>query len=92
MLKNKETEQCRELAALQQDLEHRMKIVDDVSAVYFIFILSQAVLPEHVYVFLGSIPESKCYLLACFFIWIFSVSIGNRFASWNFDITNEIWT
>ncbi|CAG4940434.1 unnamed protein product [Colias eurytheme] len=31
MLKNKETEQSRELAALQQDLEHRMKIVDDVN-------------------------------------------------------------
>lgn len=30
MLKNKETEQSRELGALQQDLEHRMKIVDDV--------------------------------------------------------------
>lgn len=30
MLKNKETEQSRELAALQQDLEHRMKIVDEV--------------------------------------------------------------
>ncbi|KAF9408804.1 hypothetical protein HW555_011646 [Spodoptera exigua] len=31
MLKNKETEQSRELAALQQDLEHRMKIVDEVN-------------------------------------------------------------
>ncbi|CAB3225012.1 unnamed protein product [Arctia plantaginis] len=31
MLKNKETEQSRELGALQQDLEHRMKIVDDVN-------------------------------------------------------------
>lgn len=37
MLKNKETEQSRELAALQQDLEHRMKIVDEVrTAIYFI--------------------------------------------------------
>ncbi|KAJ8726905.1 hypothetical protein PYW08_015302 [Mythimna loreyi] len=31
MLKNKETEQSRELAALQQDLEHRMKVVDEVN-------------------------------------------------------------
>ncbi|XP_026326410.1 cingulin-like [Hyposmocoma kahamanoa] len=31
MLKNKETEQSRELSALQQDLEHRMKIVDEVN-------------------------------------------------------------
>ncbi|XP_053599581.1 golgin subfamily A member 4-like isoform X2 [Plodia interpunctella] len=31
MLKNKETEQSRELTALQQDLEHRMKIVDEVN-------------------------------------------------------------
>ncbi|XP_075972771.1 uncharacterized protein LOC142974369 isoform X2 [Anticarsia gemmatalis] len=31
MLKNKETEQSRELATLQQDLEHRMKIVDEVN-------------------------------------------------------------
>lgn len=30
MLKNKETEQSRELSALQQDLEQRMKIVDEV--------------------------------------------------------------
>ncbi|XP_072941662.1 uncharacterized protein [Epargyreus clarus] len=31
LLKNKETEQSRELSTLQQDLEHRMKIVDDVN-------------------------------------------------------------
>ncbi|XP_063635930.1 uncharacterized protein LOC134806556 isoform X2 [Cydia splendana] len=31
MLKNKETEQTRELLALQQDLENRMKIVDEVN-------------------------------------------------------------
>ncbi|KAI5641950.1 MAR-binding filament-like protein 1 [Phthorimaea operculella] len=31
MLKNKETEQSKELSALQQDLESRMKIVDDVN-------------------------------------------------------------
>ncbi|CAH0397289.1 unnamed protein product [Chilo suppressalis] len=31
MLKNKETEQSRELAALQQDLEHRMNIVGEVN-------------------------------------------------------------
>ncbi|KAJ8724930.1 hypothetical protein PYW07_015888 [Mythimna separata] len=31
MLKNKETEQSRELSALQQDLEHRMKVVDEVN-------------------------------------------------------------
>ncbi|XP_039745936.1 myosin heavy chain, muscle-like isoform X3 [Pararge aegeria] len=31
MLKNKETEQSRELSSLQQDLEHRMKIVDEVN-------------------------------------------------------------
>ncbi|XP_004927928.1 uncharacterized protein LOC101738576 [Bombyx mori] len=31
VLKNKETEQSRELAALQQDLEHRMRIVDEVN-------------------------------------------------------------
>ncbi|CAH2091841.1 unnamed protein product [Euphydryas editha] len=31
MLKNKETEQSRELTELQQDLEHRMKIVDEVN-------------------------------------------------------------
>ncbi|VVD03435.1 unnamed protein product [Leptidea sinapis] len=31
MLKKKETEQGRELSALQQDLEHRMKIVDEVN-------------------------------------------------------------
>ncbi|XP_059060207.1 centromere-associated protein E-like [Achroia grisella] len=31
MLKNKETEQSRELTNLQQDLEHRMKIVDEVN-------------------------------------------------------------
>lgn len=37
MLKNKETEQSRELAALQQDLEHRMKIVDEVSSRGFFF-------------------------------------------------------
>lgn len=37
MLKNKETEQSRELAALQQDLEHRMKIVDDVRLTLFLF-------------------------------------------------------
>lgn len=30
MLKNKETEQSKKLATLQQDLEHRMKIVDEV--------------------------------------------------------------
>lgn len=30
MLKNKETEQSRELSALQQDLEHRMSIVGEV--------------------------------------------------------------
>lgn len=39
MLKNKETEQSRELTELQQDLEHRMNIVDEVS--FFYFILSQ---------------------------------------------------
>lgn len=37
MLKNKETEQSRELSALQQDLEQRMKIVDEVR---FIFVLT----------------------------------------------------
>ncbi|CAG9563575.1 unnamed protein product [Danaus chrysippus] len=31
LLKNKETEQSRELAGLQQDLEHRMRIVDEVN-------------------------------------------------------------
>ncbi|KPJ20374.1 hypothetical protein RR48_06113 [Papilio machaon] len=31
MLQNKETEQSRELSILQQDLEHRMKIVDEVN-------------------------------------------------------------
>ncbi|KAL0883793.1 hypothetical protein ABMA27_015885 [Loxostege sticticalis] len=31
MLKNKETEQSRELSALQQDLEHRMNIVGEVN-------------------------------------------------------------
>ncbi|XP_046978841.1 centriolin-like isoform X2 [Vanessa cardui] len=31
MLKDKETEQSRELTELQQDLEHRMKIVDEVN-------------------------------------------------------------
>ncbi|XP_063530740.1 myosin-14-like [Cydia strobilella] len=31
LLKNKETEQTRELLALQQDLENRMKIVDEVN-------------------------------------------------------------
>ncbi|XP_045459861.1 paramyosin-like [Melitaea cinxia] len=31
MLKNKETEQSRELTELQQDLEHRMNIVDEVN-------------------------------------------------------------
>ncbi|CAH0717281.1 unnamed protein product, partial [Brenthis ino] len=31
MLNNKETEQSRKLATLQQDLEHRMKIVDEVN-------------------------------------------------------------
>lgn len=36
MLKNKETEQSRELTELQQDLEHRMNIVDEVR-VFFIF-------------------------------------------------------
>lgn len=34
MLKNKETEQSRELSALQQDLEQRMKIVDEVRFFY----------------------------------------------------------
>lgn len=40
MLKNKETEQSRELTELQQDLEHRMNIVDEVR-VFLFFVLSQ---------------------------------------------------
>lgn len=35
MLKNKETEQSRELSALQQDLEQRMKIVDEVRFMFY---------------------------------------------------------
>lgn len=38
MLKNKETEQSRELSALQQDLEHRMNIVGEVRRIFFSFI------------------------------------------------------
>lgn len=37
MLKNKETEQSRELSALQQDLEQRMKIVDEVRFLLYFF-------------------------------------------------------
>lgn len=40
MLKNKETEQSRELTALQQDLEHRMKIVDEVRVFLYFFIFN----------------------------------------------------
>lgn len=38
MLKRKETEQGRELAGLQQDLEQRMKVVDEVSRHLFCII------------------------------------------------------
>lgn len=37
MLQNKETEQSRELSILQQDLEHRMKIVDEVRRAHYCF-------------------------------------------------------
>lgn len=45
MLKNKETEQSRELTALQQDLEHRMKIVDEVRGdfIYYYFMVLEDV-------------------------------------------------
>lgn len=39
LLKNKETEQSRELSALQQDLELRMKIVDEVRDIFVLFYL-----------------------------------------------------
>jgi predicted nucleic acid-binding protein len=35
MLKNKETEQSKELTALQQNLEHRINIVGEVRRIYF---------------------------------------------------------
>lgn len=47
MLKNKETEQSRELATLQQDLEQRMHIVDEVSAFFFILL-------DFIYLFLNA--------------------------------------
>lgn len=47
MLKNKETEQSRDLTALQQDLERRMKIVDDVRIkTTYIFMLLHRVREE----------------------------------------------
>lgn len=42
MLKNKETEQSRELSALQQNLEHRMKIVDEVRRELYVILFTKA--------------------------------------------------